>query len=133
MKFLPLSLTTVLSLCLTVSCISQEEIDAANKIITAMPTEVTGCTFVGDVDVNPHATMGNARFDMKRMAAAMGATHVVEINAFCAPIGAFPYFGYALTGRVYWCPEGLGPKVAVPEANLETPVNTLYRYDNSRD
>lgn len=120
-------------LLLATSCISQEEIDEVNKVVTAMPSEVQGCTFVGDVDVSPRATMGNARFDMKRKALYLGATHVVEINAFCAPIGAFPDFGYAMTGRAYWCPEGLGPKVAIPEARLETPVNTLYRYDNSRD
>ncbi len=115
------------------ACISQEEIDEANLVVTAMAVEVQGCTFLGDVDVSPRATMGNARFELKRKAALLKATHVVEINAFCAPIGPFPDFGYAMTGRAYWCPEGLGPKVSIPQANLESPENNLYLYDDRRD
>ena len=52
---MPLSLTLS-------GCVSPEEVASANKIITALPTEVEGCTFLGDVDTAGSANIENARF-----------------------------------------------------------------------
>lgn len=56
---MPLSLTLS-------GCVSPEEVASANKIITALPTEVEGCTFLGDVDTAGSANIENARFFLKR-------------------------------------------------------------------
>ena len=71
-----LSIAACIAVVLT-GCMSAEEQAAANKVITALPTEVEGCTFIADVDNNgPYSTVGMARFNLKHQAAQMGATHL---------------------------------------------------------
>jgi len=89
-------------------CISQAEIDDANTVVTALPTEVKGCTFLGDIDADIGANASMARFYLKREAKKMGATHVVDnhsVAAVLAPSSVGLYF----IGRAYRCPTGAGP------------------------
>ena len=109
MRKLNLSCFFVL-LCTLTGCISEAEIKAAKQVITALPQEVRGCTFIADVDSYGSAIMENARFYLKLAAAEHGATHVVEQFAYPTVIGPRT-IGVALTGRAYRCPPGLGPKL----------------------
>ncbi|MCR5537201.1 MAG: hypothetical protein K6F05_07320 [Succinivibrio sp.] len=114
MKKLYLVSVSALLLGLT-GCLSETEIKAANQVITALPHEVAGCTFIADVDSYGSAIMENARFYLKLAAAEKGATHVVEQFAYPTLIAART-IGVALSGRAYRCPEGLGPRLAAPKA-----------------
>ncbi|MBP5244263.1 MAG: hypothetical protein J6Z28_06045 [Succinivibrio sp.] len=90
-------------------CMSAQEQEAANKIITALPTEVEGCTFIADVDNSgPYSTVPMARFNLKHQAAQLGATHLVEKYAYTAHI-TYKLLGVVLSGRAYKCPLGKGP------------------------
>ncbi len=101
-------------------CISETEHAAADRIITALPTEIEGCTFIRDVDAAGCATIESSRFLLRREAAKAGATHVVEVHAYPVQlIGNF--FGVALTGRAYRCPAGKGPLLESDSARLEAP------------
>ena len=105
-KLLPIAAFMVVVL---TGCMSAEEQAAANKVITALPTEVEGCTFIADVDNSgPYATVHMARFNLKHQAAQMGATHLVEKYAYTAHI-SFKLLGVVLSGRAYKCPAGKGP------------------------
>lgn len=109
----------IMPLSLTLSgCVSPEEVASANKIITALPTEVEGCTFLGDVDTAGSANIENARFFLKRDVALKGGTHLVEMHAYpVRMIGRM--LGVALYGRAYKCPVGKGPIVTNDEALLK--------------
>ena len=111
-----LSVSTLLT-----ACVSPQEEAQARRVITALPQEVAGCTFLGDVDSYSRATIGNARFEVKLKAARLGATHLVEMHVFPQLMGPSFDFGYVLTGRAYLCPPGLGPKLPHPQAQLPTP------------
>lgn len=89
----------------------QEETSQAQRVINAAQDEVQGCTFIQELTIQPRATMGNARHDLKLKAAQAGATHVVETFAYTAPINRLTrdMYGIALTGRSYLCPAGTGP------------------------
>ncbi|SFS38172.1 hypothetical protein SAMN02910357_00432 [Succinivibrio dextrinosolvens] len=103
-----LSIAACLATVLT-GCMSAEEQAAANRIITALPTEVEGCTFIADVDNSgPYSTVHMARFNLKHQAAQMGATHLVEKYAYTSHI-TFKLLGVVLSGRAYKCPAGKGP------------------------
>ena len=118
-----LALGTALSLMLTLSsCTNVQDEQEATRVITALPTEVQGCTFLGDLDTTPRITMSNARFELKRMAAKLGATHVVETLNYPQRVNRMSWdMGVALSGRAYLCPEGLGPKVNNPQGELKMP------------
>jgi hypothetical protein len=63
-------------------CYSDQEVADAEKVVTALPTEVEGCTFVRDIDTNgAYATIGQARFALKHRAYGDKATHIVETHA----------------------------------------------------
>ncbi len=120
MKLLRPALLTAAA-CLLCSCVSPQEEAAAARVITALPQEVAGCTFLGDIDSYSRATIGAARFEIKLQAAHLGATHMVEMHVFPQLMGPSFDFGYVLTARAYKCPLGLGPKLANPQAQLPTP------------
>lgn len=101
-----------------------EEESMIASVVTALPTEVEGCTFLGDVANQYGAVnLASARNQIKLQAAMLGANHVVETNMGVSP-GMFFYrdspfiagpSGYTpdqfyLTGRAYICPEGKGVK-----------------------
>lgn len=101
-----------------------EEEGMIASVVTALPTEVEGCTFIGDVANNYGAvSLASARNQIKLQAAQLGANHVVETNMGVSP-GMFFYrdgpfiagpSGYTpdqfyLAGRAYICPEGKGVK-----------------------
>lgn len=112
------SIATCIAVVLT-GCMSAEEQAAANKVITALPTEVEGCTFIADVDNNgPYSTVGMARFNLKHQAAQMGATHLVEKYAHTEHI-SFKLLGVVLSGRAYKCPAGKGPIVNNENGKLQ--------------
>lgn len=85
------------------ACASDQEIAMAKKVITALPQEVAGCQFLGNVDTGARATIANARFDLQLQTAALGGTHLVETHAYSALLG-FRDIGVALSGRAYKCP-----------------------------
>lgn len=118
---------------LLTSCVSDQDIAAASAIITALPQEVQGCVFVGEVDTMPRVMIYNARFDLKLKAARLGATHVVELFAYPALMRPGWDFGVALSGRAYRCPAGLGPVMDNEEAELpapEIPVPPSVNFDD---
>lgn len=115
-----LAATTLTALLLT-GCISPQEEAAAGRIITALPQEVTGCVFVGNVDSYSRATIKSARFEIKRQTAALGGTHVVETHVFPQLMGPSFDFGFVLSGRAYICPPGKGPLIPATDATLPTP------------
>ncbi len=104
-------------LCPLSGCLSEAEINAAKKVITALPQEVLGCTFLADVDSSGSAIIENARFFLQLEASRHGATHVVEQFAYPVLIGPRT-IGVAMTGRAYRCPVGSGPKVEGERAHL---------------
>lgn len=109
-------------------CVSPQEEAMANSVITALPQEVQGCTFLGDVDSVSRATIGSARFEVKLQTAKMGGTHVVETYAYPMML-SWPDFGIAITGRAYRCPAGKGPIVDNPEGKLPAPELPHIMYD----
>ncbi len=126
-------LTACCAALLLSSCVSQQDIDAASAVITALPQEVQGCVFVADVDATPRMVIHNARFDLKLQAARLGATHVVELFAYPAQMRPGWDFGVALSGRAYRCPEGLGPLMDNTEAALPSPELPPPPYINFGD
>ena len=100
-------------------CYSKQELNEANKIITALPTEVEGCTFIADVDTNaPFAHIDNARFSLKMAVAKLGGTHLVETHVYPRPLTR-RMLGVGLSGRAYKCPKGKGPLVSNDKALLQ--------------
>lgn len=114
---------------------SPEDQALIDSVVTAMPNEVEGCSFVGNVDnFTTRTTIEGARNDLRLKAARLGANHVVEthlvvtpFNSFMWPERDFDFPGYAsminsseffMSGRAYLCPEGKGVKVARPQPPL---------------
>lgn len=114
MRKLILPLTAAAALCLGAGCASEEEIAMANAVTTALPEEIKGCKFMGDVDVGGHATIENARFSLKLKTAKLGANFLVETHAY-AQLLALRSVGVALSGRAYKCPADH----ALPEGHEE--------------
>lgn len=113
-----LSAIACISFVLT-GCMSAQEQEAANRIITALPTEVEGCTFIADVDNSgPYSTVAMARFNLKHQSAQLGATHLVEKYAYTSHI-TFKLLGVVLSGRAYKCPLGKGPIVNNEKGKLQ--------------
>ena len=125
---LPVAATLALSLN---GCYSDLEIAKANQVMTALPEEVQGCTFLGNVDTGPVGTIQTARFQLQYDAAKLGATHLVETHAYAGAL-TLNLVGVALSGRAYKCPAGLGPKVANKNGQLEfeiPPAHTVFADD----
>ena len=59
-----LSSALLLTACVSPAEMQQQE-QLAAKVITALPTEVQGCTFLGNVDAQPRMSIGNSRFELK--------------------------------------------------------------------
>lgn len=101
------------------ACYSDQEVSQASKVITALPNEVTGCVFLGDVDTpGALAMMEQARFELKMRASKLGATHLVETFVYPGVLTR-SLLGVGLSGRAYKCPEGKGPLVASKGAQKE--------------
>ncbi len=99
-------------------CVSEYDEKRANKIITALPTEVAGCTFLGDVDTAGATAIGVSRFYLKLRAAELNATHIVETHAYTVGL-AGRIAGVALSGRAYRCPVGKGPILPNKDAEIK--------------
>jgi hypothetical protein len=117
-SFLSKAIVTTLSIILASGCVSEYDEKRANMIITALPTEVADCTFLGELDTPGYTMIGAARFNLKLQAANLNATHLVETHAYSFPmVGRL--LGVALSGRAYRCPVGKGPILPNEEANLK--------------
>lgn len=124
MRSLPLILGACFSAALLSACTSAHDEAMAERVITAMPTEVRGCTFLGNVDTAPRMTIENARFDLKLKAASIGATHIIESYAYAQLLNRLSSdVGIALSGRAYRCPEGLGPITNETKGQARIPYN----------
>lgn len=122
-KILSLALITSIPFFLN-ACISPQEEAMANQVITALPSEVEGCTFLGNVDADARFMIGQARFDLKLQAARLGATHLVETFAYARQMSNLTCeIGVALSGRAYKCPIGKGPIVENPKAQATLPYD----------
>ena len=86
------------------------------SVITALPTEVTGCTFITEVDNNFAAsTMATARNRLKLQVAQVGGNTLVEtyaVKTLAEPFWGRPFYrglaaysdeGFYITGRAYLC------------------------------
>lgn len=116
------------------ACVSDQAQYAA-RVTTALPQEVSECRFLGSVDAHPRATIENARFDLQVAAGRLGATHVVELYAYAAPLNrlARDMQGIGLTGRAYLCQEGKGPTYSKPEAFKTLPYDLPHPEVNNDD
>lgn len=130
MKFIYYKSLLLLSLCTGLTaCTSQQDIDMANSVITALPTEVEGCKFINNVDTYGGFNIGGARFFLKLESAKMGATHVVETLAYPIAVDFHGDVGVGLSGRAYFCPEGKGPVLYDPKSDKDS--DTLDLKDDS--
>jgi len=100
-------------------CVSEAEIAQADAIITALPTEISNCKFIKDLEGQIGANAAQARFYLKLAAAKAGATHVVDTHAIPSVISPSS-IGLYFTGRAYVCPEGAGPKLYVQTYKLDS-------------
>lgn len=129
-----LILSALMALGLSGCSFNPEEQALIDSVVTALPQEVEGCSFVGNVDnFMARPTIERARDELRLQAARLGANHVVETHLAVTPYHSFMWSerdfefpGHAalinateffLSGRAYLCPEGKGVKV-VPARNL---------------
>lgn len=123
-------LSTLMAAALS-GCYSDAEISRAKQVITALPEEVQGCTFLGNVDTGVLGNIQTARFQLQYDASKLGATHLVETHAYAGAL-TFNMVGVALSGRAYKCPDGLGPKLPNKKGQLEfeiPPVSVIFPDD----
>lgn len=133
----------------------QEE-DMIASVVTALPSEVEGCTFLGDVNNHYGAVnLESARRNLKLKTAQLGGNHLVETNMSVMP-GFFLYNDgpflhgpsgmapteFFLSGRAYNCPAGKGvlraPETIKPKRSeiIKDDVNSLPKtpaVDESKD
>lgn len=150
-----LGVTTALVLNGCAAYTPQEE-DMIASVVTAMPSEVVGCTFVGDVNNHYGAVnLESARRLLKLKTAQLGGNHLVETNMSVMP-GFFFYDDgpflhgpsgmapteFFLSGRAYSCPTGKGvlraPETIKPKRSelLKGDVDSLPKtpaIDESKD
>ena len=124
MQFFKCLLVLIFSTYLT-ACTSQQDIDMANSVTTALPNEVQGCKFINNVDTYGAFNIGGARFFLKLESAKMGATHVVETLAYPVAIDFHGDVGVGLSGRAYFCPEGKGPLLYKPDSSKDSESTNL--------
>lgn len=103
-----------------------ENLAMISQVVTALPQEVEGCSFIGEVD-NDHVryTIQGARDNLRLQTARLGANTVVETHLLVTPDVTilYPYSWFSsaplstvsspsfyLSGRAYICGEGQGPK-----------------------
>lgn len=71
---------------LSACSISPEDQALIDSVVTALPSEVEGCSFVGNVDnLMLRPTIEGARNDLRLQAARLGANHVVETHLVVTP------------------------------------------------
>lgn len=122
-----LALVVSASLVVVSGCATAPEDQAMiESVVTALPQEVEGCTFVGNVDNDYISyTMQAARNNLRFKAAQLGANTLVETHLAVTPSMSYlypdPWFGHGawantmnapsffLSGRAYRCPAGKGP------------------------
>lgn len=111
--------SSVFSVLLTGCATSPEDQAKIDSVVTALPTEVAQCTFLGDVATTSF-TLPSAREELKLQTAELGGNHLVEtsVNVVNAPAFGYgfrgePYFygmdtTFYLSGRAYFCAPGTG-------------------------
>ena len=131
-----LALVVSASLVVVSGCATAPEDQAMiESVVTALPQEVEGCTFVGNVDNDYISyTVQAARNNLRFKAAQLGANTLVETHpwfghgAWANTMNAPSFF---LSGRAYRCPAGKGPLrpeqgaavTAVKSAGAEPPAD----------
>lgn len=135
-------IAALMALGLSGCSINPEDQALIDSVVTALPNEVEGCSFVGNVDnVTVRPSIEWARNELRLQAARLGANHVVETHLAVAPYRSFlwserdfEFPGHAsminatqfyMSGRAYLCPEGKGVKVARPQVNTQSALPTL--------
>lgn len=115
-----------LSLGLSGCATPPEDLAMISQVVTALPQEIEGCSFVGEVD-NDHVryTIQGARDNLRLQTAKLGANTVVETHLLVtpdvtilyphswfssAPLSTASSPTFYLSGRAYICGEGQGPK-----------------------
>ena len=119
-----LALVVSASLVVVSGCATAPEDQAMiESVVTALPQEVEGCTFVGNVDNDYISyTVQAARNNLRFKAAQLGANTLVETHLAVTPSMSYLYpdtwFGHGawantmnapsffLSGRAYRCPAG---------------------------
>lgn len=107
---------TLVSACNSTDPQTQSMIDS---VVTALPSEVEGCTFLGNVDTDYGSySIQAARNHLRLKTAQLGGNHLVETHLGVSAGTVFysrhwggPYADpdtYLLSGRAYFCPEGKG-------------------------
>lgn len=115
-------------------CSNSVQESAAEAVISSPASAVKHCQFLEEIDTIARATIGNARYELKSKAAALGATHVVELYAYAEPFNSFSWdLGVALTGRAYRCPQGTGPLDDDPDALKSLPYDMPHPEVNRDD
>lgn len=125
-KILAWSLWGIGAMALSGCATSPEDQAMLSQVVTALPQEVEGCTFVGNVDnEHVHYTMQGARDNLRLQVARLGANTVVETHLLVTPdftvIYPYSWFSSAplstmssptffISGRAYICGENQGPK-----------------------
>lgn len=115
------------------SAYSEQELAAIDHVVTALPNEVVGCTFLGNIDSNYGSfTINGARNILKLKTAQLGGNHVVETNLAVRADYLFPphnwdtpFVGqdeFFMTGRAYLCPEGKGVSILKPSQQAQEQV-----------
>ena len=135
-------IAALMALGLSGCSISPEDQALIDSVVTALPNEVEGCSFVGNVDnVTVRPSIEWARDELRLQAARLGANHLVETHLAVAPYRSFlwserdfDFPGHAsminatqfyMSGRAYLCPEGKGVKVAPPRALPQSAPHAL--------
>lgn len=115
---------TLVATCSLMGCSSytDQELAAMEQVVTALPNEVEGCTFLGDINSNYGSfTINGARNVLKLKTAQLGGNHLVETNLAVRAGYMFPPSNwdspwmdqdeFYMTGRAYYCPAGKGVTV----------------------
>lgn len=115
----------IMSLMLSGCAVSPEDEAKINSVTTALPQDIEGCTFLGDVTNSfSQYSIEGARDDLKLKTANLGGNQLVETHLVSDGNVAFdPFYdrgiianmnGFFMSGRAYYCPAGKGVLKALP-------------------
>lgn len=115
---------------------SAEDQALVESVVTALPNEVAGCTFVGDINQRAYSVEGAQNF-AKIEAAKMGANHIVITNIVSSFDSGFGFYGgfgssccrwglgyypdpadFNISARAYLCEKGQGVKTMPPAKTI---------------
>lgn len=130
-----LSLSIAAAAVLFVSgCASDDEHEGIRLVINADASGVKGCTFLGNFETTPRATIENARYDLKLITVRRGGTHLVEQHAYVDRMNKLTDdMGIAITGRIYRCPAGVGSTIDNPDARVKLEYDLPHPSVNNDD